>query len=87
MSTWMACHFENRVLRKVCGPKRDEVTREWRRSHGEEVHELYSLPNIISGDRIKKNEIGGACSAYGGEERGIEAFGREIQRKEPTRRI
>ena len=39
--------FENRVLRRVFGPKRDEVTEEWRKLHNEELCDLYSLPNIV----------------------------------------
>jgi hypothetical protein len=39
--------FENRVLRRIFGPKRDEVRREWRRLHNEELNDLYSSPNII----------------------------------------
>jgi hypothetical protein len=40
--------FENRVLRKIFGPKRDDVTGEWKKLHSEEVHNLYSFPDIIS---------------------------------------
>jgi hypothetical protein len=39
--------FENMVLRRIFGPKRDEVTGEWRRLHNKELHPLHSLPNII----------------------------------------
>ena len=39
--------FENRVLRRVFGPKRDEVTGEWRKLHNEELNSLYSLPSIV----------------------------------------
>jgi hypothetical protein len=39
--------FENRVLRRMFGPKRDEVTGEWRRIHNEELYALYSATNII----------------------------------------
>jgi hypothetical protein len=39
--------FENRVLRRIFGPKRDEVTGEWRKLHNEELHNLYSSPDII----------------------------------------
>jgi len=39
--------FENRVLRRIFGPKRNEVTGEWRKLHNEELRDLYSLPNIV----------------------------------------
>ena len=39
--------FENRVLRRIFGPKRDEVTGEWRKVHYEELSDLYSLPSIV----------------------------------------
>jgi hypothetical protein len=39
--------FENRVLRRVFGPKSDEVTREWRKLHNEKLHDLYFSPNIV----------------------------------------
>jgi hypothetical protein len=39
--------FENRMLRRIFGPMRDEVTGDWRKLHNEELHNLYSSPNII----------------------------------------
>jgi hypothetical protein len=39
--------FENRMLRRIFGPKRDEVTREWRELHSEDLRNLYSLPSVI----------------------------------------
>jgi hypothetical protein len=47
--------FENRVLRCIFGPRRDEVTGEWRKLHNEELHNLYSSPNTIR-IRIKVRE-------------------------------
>jgi len=45
--------FENRMLRKILGPKRDEVTGEWRKLHNKELSDLWSSPNIV-GVKIKK---------------------------------
>jgi hypothetical protein len=45
--------FENMVLRRIFGPKRDEVTSEWRKLHNKELHDLYSSPSII---RIMKSQ-------------------------------
>jgi hypothetical protein len=39
--------FENKVLRRIFGPKRDEVTGEWRKLHNDEIRDLYSSPSII----------------------------------------
>jgi hypothetical protein len=39
--------FENRVLRRIFGPKRDEITREWKKLHNGELHNSYTSPDII----------------------------------------
>jgi hypothetical protein len=44
--------LENRALRRIFGPKRDEVTGEWRKLHNEELHILYSSPDIIHSQAI-----------------------------------
>ena len=75
--------FENRVLRRLFGPKRDEVTGKRRKLHNEEINVLYSSPNIMRAIKIE-NEMGGACSAYGGGERHVQDFGGETWRKETT---
>jgi hypothetical protein len=58
--------FENRVLRRVFGPKRDEVTGEWRKLHNEELSELYSLPNIARVVRSKRMRWAGHVARMGG---------------------
>jgi hypothetical protein len=45
--------FENRVLRRIFGPKRDEVTGDWRKLHNEELHNLYSSPNRMIKSRMR----------------------------------
>jgi hypothetical protein len=55
---------ENRVVRRIFGPKKDEVTGEWRKLHNEELRDLYSSPSIIR--IIEGDEMGGPCSTNGG---------------------
>jgi hypothetical protein len=59
--------FENRVLRKVFGPKRDEVTGEWRKLHNEELSDRYSLQNIVRVVKSRRMRWAGhvACRAKG----------------------
>jgi hypothetical protein len=61
--------FENRVLRRIFGPKRDEVTGEWRRLHNKEVYALYSSPNIIRVIKSRRLRWAGHV-AHMGERRG-----------------
>jgi hypothetical protein len=61
--------FENRVLRKIFGPKRDEVTGEWRKLHNEELHDLYSSPSIIT--IMKSRRMRWAGHARMGEKRNV----------------
>jgi hypothetical protein len=56
--------FGNRLLRKIFGPKRDEVTGDWGKLNNEDLHNLYSSPNVIR-DQFKDDEIGRACSTNG----------------------
>jgi hypothetical protein len=56
-----------RVLRRIFGPKRDEVMRGWRKLHNEELHDLYSLPSIIRIIMLKSDVVR-SCSVNGGEE-------------------
>ena len=60
--------FENRVLRRVFGPKRDEVTGEWRKLHNEELRDLYSLPNIVWVVKSRRMRWVGHVESMGGGE-------------------
>jgi hypothetical protein len=68
--------FDNRVLRRVFGLKREEVTGEWRKLHSEELNDLYSLPNIVRVVKSRRKK-GRACRAYGGGERCAQGVGGE----------
>jgi hypothetical protein len=57
--------FENRVLRRIFGSKRDEVTEEWRRLHNKEIYALYSSPNIIRVIRSRRLRWAGHVARIG----------------------
>ena len=64
--------FRNRVLTKMLGPKRDEVM-----GNGEDYITRILMTcahQILSGDQVKKSEIGGACGTHGGQERCVQGF-------------
>jgi hypothetical protein len=59
--------FENRVLRRIFGPKMDGVTGGWRKLHNEELHNLYSSPSIIRIIKSRNDEVGGTFGTNRGE--------------------
>jgi hypothetical protein len=69
--------FENRVLRRIFGRKRDEVTGGWRKLHNVELHNLYSSPSIIR--MIKSRRM-----RWAGHEECIEDICENSRRKETT---
>jgi len=62
--------FEYMVLRRIFGPRRDEVTEEWRRLHNEELNDLYSSPNTVRVRKSRKMRWAGRVARMG-EERGV----------------
>jgi len=61
--------FENMMLRRIFGPRRDEVTGEWRRLHNEELNDLYCSPNIVRVIKSRRMRWAGHVARMG-EERG-----------------
>ena len=62
--------FENRVLRRIFGSKRDDVTGEWMKLHNEELNDLYSTPNIVRGIKSRRMRWAGHVARMG-ERRGV----------------
>ena len=77
--------FENKVLRRIFGPRRDEVTGDWRRMHNEELNDLYSSPNIVlviksrrmrwAGHVARVDEVRGVCRVLVGKPEGMRPLG------------
>jgi hypothetical protein len=76
---------ENRVLRRIFGPKRDEVTGDWRKLHIEELHNSCSSPDIIRHIKSRRMRWAGHVARMR-EERIIQGFHGEARRKETTRK-
>jgi hypothetical protein len=78
--------FENRVLRRIFGPKRDEVTREWRKSHNEELHNLYSSPDIIRQVKSRRMRWAGHVARMEGERKLYKVLVGKLEGKRPLGR-
>jgi hypothetical protein len=86
--------FENRVLRRIFGPKRDEVTAGWRKLHNEELHGLYSSSSIVrvikarrmrwAGHVARMGEVRGAYNILVGRPEGRRPLGRPKRRWEDS---
>jgi hypothetical protein len=79
--------FENRVLRRIFGPKRDNVTGEWRKLPNQELHNLYSSPNIFKAYQVKENEVGRTCDTHGRRQKDVQGFGERARMKQTTQKI
>jgi hypothetical protein len=77
--------FENKVLRRIFGPKRDEVTGGWRKLHNEELCDLYSSPSIIRIIKSRRIRWAGHVAQMGEKEIRI-GYWWEARRKETTRK-
>jgi hypothetical protein len=79
--------FNNRVLRRIFGHKRDEVTGEWRKLHNEKLHNLYSFPNIIRQGKSRRMRWAGHVARMGVERKVYKRCGGKAQGKETTWKI
>jgi hypothetical protein len=76
--------FENRALRRKFGPKRDEVTGDWRKLHNEELHNLYSSPSIIRLIKSRRMRWAGHVARMREKRNAYRIFVGKVRRKEPT---
>jgi hypothetical protein len=78
--------FENRVMRRIFGSKREEVMGEWRKLHNEELHNLYSYPDIIRQDKSRRMRWAGHVARMGEERKVYKVLVGKPERKRPLGR-
>jgi hypothetical protein len=78
--------FENRVLRRIFGPKRDRVTGGWRKLHNEELHNLYSSPSIIRIMKLRRMRWAGHVAQIGEKRNVYKLLIRKPEGKRPLGR-
>jgi hypothetical protein len=78
--------FENGVLRRIFGPQRDDVTGEWRKLHNEELHNLYSSPDIIRQIKSRRMRWAGHVARMGEERKVYDVLVGKPERKRPLGR-
>jgi hypothetical protein len=78
--------FENRVLRRIFGLKRNEVTGEWRKLHNEELHNLYSSPDIIRQVKLRQMRWAGHVARMGEERKVYKVLAGKPEGKRPLGR-
>jgi hypothetical protein len=78
--------FENRVLRRIFGPKKDEVTGEWRKLHNGELHNLYSLRDIIRQIKSRRMRWAGHVARMGDERKVYRVLVGKPEGKRPPER-
>jgi hypothetical protein len=74
------------LLRRIFGPKRDEVTGEWRKLYNEELRDLYSSPSIVRIIKSRRVRWTGHVAQIGGEEERVSVIGGKARGKETTRK-
>jgi hypothetical protein len=79
--------FENRVLRRIFGPKRDQVVGGWKRLHNEELHNLYTSANIITVIKVRRMRWAGHVTCMGELRNAYSMLVGKPEGKGPLRRL
>jgi hypothetical protein len=78
--------FDDRVVRRIFGPKRDEAKGEWRKLHTEELNDLFSSPNIVRAVKLKRTRLAGHVACVGESRDVYRALVGKLEGKRPLGR-